>query len=199
MKRLLTIIGLCATLTASQAQTIPTEPPPFDTNAVLKAAGASAVATFALNLLPGWDKTANSFTNLHEFELEVSPAWKAVSASGSTPFLSIGGQYMFTRYFGAGGDIITLGNGSGSSDIDSAHVFAIARKDIGNVAGYAMLGGGRDVALNRFSVDFGVGLEYRYSTGIGLIVDTRYLKYITKLSGQPDHDFLTRVGATIHF
>lgn len=197
------LIALAALAASAQTNllTVPATPPAFPTNQLVSAAGASAVASFALNLLPGWDKTATNSFNAHELEIEVSPTWKSATASGSTPYLSIGGAYYLTKYLGLGGDVITFGNGTGTSDLDSAHVFFLARKDMGNVAGHVLLGGGRDNNLNKFCGEAGIGLEYRYSTGVGILVDTRYVYFAKQSAGStvPDHEFLTRVGVTIHF
>lgn len=188
------LVGLVG-LVGLNAQSVPLTPPVFPTNQLISAVGASAVAQFALNLLPAWDKGA---TNMFGpgLELEVSPAWKTATASGSTPYLSVGGSYFFSKLFGAGGDVVSFGNGAGSSTVDSVHVFGLVRKDMGNIAGHFILGAGRDVNLNKFMGELGVGLEYRYATGVGLLVDTRYL---VSGSHAADHSFLTRVGVTLHF
>jgi hypothetical protein len=99
-------------------------------------------------------------------------------------------------------DLITFGSGNGSSDLDSAHGFLVGRADKGNAAGHLLLGGGRDLNRKAFDFEAGGGLEYRYSTGIGILVDTRYLKFFDTSGGfklRDDHEFLTRVGITLHF
>jgi hypothetical protein len=201
MKRLIALIGLIALTASAQTNilTVPSTPPTFPTNQLASAAGGSAVATFALNLLPYWDKTRTNDFAAKELELEVSPTWKSATASGSTPYLSIGGNYFFTKSLGAGGDIITFGNGTGTSDLDSAHGFFIGRKELGNVEGHVILGGGRDNNRNDWCYEAGAGIQFRYSTGIGLLVDTRYVRFASKLSNMDDSEFLTRVGVTIHF
>ena len=177
----------------------PTNAPSFDTNAVITGASGSAVAGFALSLLPYWDKTMTNAYGANELELEVSPTWKSAAASGSTPYLSIGANYFITKYFGFGGDMLTFGTGNGASDLDSGHAYAILRKNTGNVAAFMLLGGGRDKNRNEWLVEAGGGLEFRYSTGVGLLVDTRYARYVANEPNLPDHEFITRVGVTIHF
>jgi hypothetical protein len=176
----------------------PTNAPPFPTNQVEQVASGSAVATFALNLLPYWDKTMTNAYNAKELELIAAPTWKSVAASGSTPYLSIGADYWFTKYFGFGADALTFGSGSGSSDLEGGHAYFLGRKALGNVAGILLLGGGRDKNLNLWNVEAGVGIEFRYKTGVGFLVDTRYIRYVDSGTG-PDHELLTRVGVTLHF
>lgn len=205
MKKLILLAIIAASVVAN-AQTIPTNPPTAGdvlTNIVV-ASGGSAVAQFALNLLPGWDKTATNVFGANELELETGPVFKSITAAGSTPYISVGANYFYTQNFGGGAEVITFGNGQGSSTIDSVHAFALGRKDLGNVAGHLILGAGRDINLNRFDVEFGGGLEYRYSTGVGLLVDTRYCYLIgrngsAKAASKDDHEFLTRVVVTLHF
>ena len=173
-------------------------PPDFPTNQLQQVAGASVVASSVLNMLPSWNKSLPYFTNAHELELEVSPTWKSATASGSTPYVSFGANYFVTPTLGIGADLITFGNGTGTSDLDSGHVFGIFRKSVGNIAGHLMLGGGRDNNQNLWVAEAGGGVEYRYSTGVGILVDTRYVYYPSK-SAASDHEFLTRVGITLHF
>lgn len=193
---------LFSAFSQAKAQTLPATPPTTDQvrSNLLGVTGASAVATFALNLLPGWDRTATNYFQARELELETGPVWKSATTSGATPFISVGGNYFFTRSIGIGGDAITFGNGTGQSDLDSAHAFGILRADKGNVAGHILLGGGRDVSLGRYLAEIGGGFEYRYSTGVGLLVDTRYVyRFESGKLRDGDHEFLTRVALTLHF
>jgi hypothetical protein len=64
------------------AQGLPATPPAFPTNLIAQELGLSAVGTFALNLLPGWDRTATNSFAAHELELEVSPTWKTGGGFG---------------------------------------------------------------------------------------------------------------------
>jgi len=198
MKKLLTVIGLSLCVSV-QAQTLPTNAPAFDTNAVLQATGGSAVATFGLSLLPYWDKSFMAFTNKNELELAVGPAWKSATATGNTPFIDVGARYWLTKNWGFGGDILTFGSGSGHSDLDSGHAYFMGRKASGNVAVFFELGGGRDKVLNKWAAEAGGGLQFRYKTGIGLEVGTRYVRFIDAPSSAPDHEFLTSICTTIHF
>jgi len=183
-------LHLCAFALKAQPSAPPL--PPLATNAV------STLAPFeaALTLLPYWDKTLTNTFNAGEFTLEAAPAWKTMTAAGSTPYASIGGDYFFQRYLAAGGELITFGNGQGSSSLDSALANLTLRKDIGNIAGYAMVGAGYDFNTCRFLAALGPGITYRYSTGIGLFLDTRW----TIEGGSRERSgWLTRVGVQLHF
>jgi hypothetical protein len=207
MKKLLSVLSVlsCSILCLS-AQTdntnivsggLPVMPPDFPTNQLQQVAGASVVASSVLNMLPAWNKNLPYFTNAHELELEISPTWKSSTAAGSTPYVSFGANYFITPSLGIGADVITFGNGTGTSDLDSSHFFGLFRKSSGNIAGHLILGGGRDNNRNQWDAEFGGGVEYRYSTGVGILLDTRYLLYPE--SKPIDHEFLTRVGLTLHF
>lgn len=201
MRNIITIAFLAFSLSAF-AQTIDTNHPPNPGDVLTNVPrGISAVVDFGLNLLPYWDKSDSNVFAANEIVLLTGPAWKAATASGSTPYLDLGAEYYPIKNFGIGADAVTLGNGSGSSDINSAHLDIIGRKDVGNVAGLVFLGGGRDFGQNLYDFEAGAGLEFRYKTGVGLRVDTRYLKRFEKLSGvkDGDHEFLTRVCLNIHF
>lgn len=197
------LIGAVGTPRAQgQPIIIDTNHPPAPANVLsnLNAAGTfSAVAALGLGLLPYWDKTQTNSYAGGELEFEAAPTFKSATASGSTPYMSLGGQYFPARHFGLGGDAITFGNGAGSSTVDSAHAFAIGRADAGNVAGYALLGGGRQINAKRFDAEFGIGLEFQYSTGVRAFVDTRYCYLLGGRSKDGDHELLTRVGLAIHF
>lgn len=199
MKKILTAIGLIVAVSVqAQVMVNPTNPPVFDTNALVQATGGAAVAQFGLSLLPYWDKT---MTNAYgkELELTVGPAWKSATVSGNTPFIDVGARYWFTKNWGLGGDVLTFGSGEGSSDLDSGHVYFTGRKASGNVAAFFQLGGGRDKVFNQWIVEGGGGLQFRYKTGIGLEVGTRYVRYIDKTPMGIDHEFITGVMTTIHF
>lgn len=165
---------------------------------IAQAATNSPVGTvlgFAFSLMPQWDKTATNTFNAKEGVLRVAPLWKNATAAGSTPYLATAGEYMFTKNFGAGGELVTLGNGTGTSDIDSVNFYAVARKDLGNIAGYFLIGGGRDYAASSYTFQAGPGVEIRYKSGIGLFLDTRLVE-----TGHKDGaSFMTRFGASIHF
>jgi hypothetical protein len=205
MRNLIAVIGL-AFMVSVQAQGtnpiaggFPTNPPAFDTNALTQAAGGSAVASFGLSLLPYWDKNFLAFTNKNELELAVGPAWKSATASGNTPFIDVSARYWLTKNWGFGGDMLTFGSGSGNSDLDSGHAYFMGRKASGNVAAFFILGGGRDKVLNEWAAEFGGGIQFRYKTGIGLEVGTRYVRFIEKNAANIDHEFITAISTTIHF
>jgi hypothetical protein len=203
MKKLLSVVALLGLAISLQAQTIDTNHPPQPGDVLTNVPkGISAVVDFGLGLLPYWDKNLTNSFNANEFVILSGPAWKSATANGSTPYLDLGAEYYFARNFGAGVDVVTFGNGKGSSDIDSAHLDLIGRKDVGNVAGFVLLGGGRDFGINRYDFEAGGGLEFRYSTAVGMRVDTRYIKLFDKfknLTSSTDHEFLTRVVLDIHF
>src|SRR5262249_51831678 len=151
--------ALCFTARAQNtnivAGGIPKTPPAFQTNEIVTAASGTAVAGFALSLLPYWDKTTTNTYQAKELELIAAPLCKSASPYGSTAFLDIGANYFFTKNVGIGADIVTFGPGDGSSDLDSGHVDLIYRKDIGNVAGLVMVGGGRDKARTAWDAEAG--------------------------------------------
>ncbi|PWU18927.1 MAG: hypothetical protein C5B50_07875 [Verrucomicrobia bacterium] len=159
---------------------------------------ANSLAPFqaALSLLPYWDKTLTNTFSAGEFTLEAAPAWKTMTAAGNTPYVSVGGDYFFKRYLAIGGELLTFGNGQGSSSLDSALANLTLRKDIGNIAGYALIGAGYDFNTDRFVAALGPGITYRYSTGIGLFVDTRWT---IEGTAKERNGWLTRVGVQLHF
>ncbi len=153
------------------------------------------VVGFAFSLLPQWDKTATNTFNSKEVILRVAPLWHSSTASGSTPYLSTAGEYMFHQNFGAGAEIVTLGNGTGTSDIDAVNVYAIARKDLGNIAGYFLVGGGRAYSSSTYYFECGPGVEIRYKTGLSLFLDTR----LCETGRKEGSSFMTRFGVGMHF
>lgn len=201
---ILFLFALCATWSpVVRAQTIDTNHPPTPGDVLTNVPkGISAVVDFGLNLLPYWDKGATNAFGDSELEIYTGPTWKAATAGGATPFVDLGADYYFVRNFGLGADAVTFGNGQGSSVIDSAHLDLLGRKDIGNVAGFLLLGAGRDFTLNRYCVEFGSGIEFRYTTGVGMLVQTKYCKLFDKVSSftsSTDHVWLTTVALSIHF
>lgn len=191
-----------ASLTAS-GQVIDTNHPPNPGNVLSNApTGISAVVDFGLGLLPYVDKTATNSFGANELVILTGPAWKTATASGVTPYLDLGAEYYAWKNFGLGADAVTFGNGTGSSQLAQAHADLIGRKDVGNVAGLVFLGGGRDFEFNRYDFEAGAGLEFRYSNGVGVRVDTRYLKLFdtfANLSGKTDHEWMTRIVLDVHF
>lgn len=144
-----------------------------------------------LQILPGWDPTLTNTFHSGDLCIDAVPLWKSQTAAGSTPYLSTAASYYFTRNFGAEGELISLGDGTGKSTIDSVAILGIVRKDIGNIAGQLLVGPCRDLHRGRFGADVGVGIVYRYKTGIEFKVDTRW-RYLGNSSA--DNGFLTRVG-----
>lgn len=174
--------AMAQTITATNVLTIPTNAPgPFQ-----------ALAT----ILPLWDPSASNTFNSGELFFAATPLWKSQTASGSTPYLSTSGGYFFTKNFGAEAEVITFGDGTGKSFVDSCDVHFIARKDVGNVAGYLFGGGGRDLNTQRFLAELGGGLEYRYRTRISFFADTRYK---TEFGNSAFDGFITRVGTKLTF
>jgi opacity protein-like surface antigen len=193
-KALLTIALLAALLLPAAAQTGITPPPnlPAITN-------GSDVFKFALNMLPQADLSITngpSSFQAGELEFEASAVFHTLNAVGVSPYASLGANYWFTKNLGLGGEIVTLNNGSGTSVADSGSAYMLARKPLGNIAGYVLAGFDRDFHLGENFARMGAGLEYRYNTGIGLMVDTSYL---VGLKNQSDNGWLTRIGATLHF
>lgn len=203
-KTLLTITLLIGLALPALAQTNtapvfnPNAPPDFPTNQLQQVAGGSAVASFFLNLWPAWDRAATgSFPSA--IEVEVSPAWKSSTAAGSTPYLSVGGGYWFSDSdklgYGVAADVVTFGNGTGGSTLDSVHLDFELRKALGNVAGHFMLGPERDSKRDRYGGEVGAGFEFRYKTGVSFVVDTRYIIYGKAASNE--NEWLTRVGLSL--
>lgn len=173
---------------------------------VARASGGAAIVGFALDLLPYWDRNATNSYGSGELIFGTGPAFKSATVSGSTPYLSIYSDWMPTRYFGLGVDMVTFGNGTGTSDLDSAHGYLIGRKDVGNVAGLVEVGGGRNVTWSKYDFEAGGGLEFMYSTGVALRLTTRYVYYPDKIgsfsnagSNKASHEFLTELSLNIRF
>jgi len=162
---------------ASQAQTNtppePVIPPQINTNLIT----GVGLIDFGMMIWPSLDPTLTNTFGAGEIEFGVGPAWKAVGAVGSTPYLDIRGGYMFSRHLGLDADVITLGSGSGQADIDSASLLFKARADRGNVAAYLILGPEREFSLGNWAGRVGVGLEYRYRTKISIAADTSYIAW----------------------
>jgi len=198
MKKFLFIIMAAAALLAaglsqSQAQTVPgplqgaTNPP---------SAGALAPFEALLGILPDWNPSLTNTFGSSEFNIESAPLWKSMTAAGTTPYNSTEGDYMFSRNFGIGAEIISLGDGTGNNTVDSVGANLTLRKDIGNVAGYLLVGGGGDINKSKGFAAIGPGIIYGYQTHIRLFLDTR-----CELEGikQQDIGWLTRLGMQITF
>lgn len=155
-----------------------------------------AVFNAALTLLPAWDPTQTNTFQAREFTLESAPLWKSMTAAGTTPYNSTEADYFITRNIAVGGEIISLGNGSGNNAIDTLNAAFTLRKDIGNIAGYLLLDGGYGFNQRRLEAAFGPGLIYQYQTHLRLFLDTRF-----EISGPQSNQsgFLTRVGLQIPF
>ena len=149
-----------------------------------------------LNLLPAWDPTATNTFSDTEYDIETAPLWKAMTQAGTTPYNSTEGDYFFSRNFGIGGEIISLGDGSGNSTIDTLNCNITLRKDVGNIAGYLLAGGGYDFNIGKPEGAIGPGIVYGYRTGIRLFLDTR-----CELAGTAKQDigWLTRLGIQLAF
>lgn len=167
-------LSLCAARAQTNAPE-PVIPPSINTNLVT----GLGLVDFAMMIWPAMDPTLTNTFGAGEIEFGVGPAWKAVGAVGSTPYLDIRGGYMFSRHLGIDVDVVTLGSGSGQADIDSTSLLLKARADRGNVAAYAILGPDREFTLGNWAGRFGVGLEYRYKTKISIATDTSYIAWGT--------------------
>lgn len=168
----------------------------LSTNAPPPIPAPATVLASAFNLLPAWDKSNEQFANVTEVAFQVSSMWKTISAAGSTPYASMGATYFFTRQVGVQGEIVTLGNGQGNNEVDSGSTLLEFRRGVGNIAGYLLGGGGYDFNLHRWNGQGGLGIEYRYNTGLGIFADTRIC--VTGSEGDKN-GFMTRVGMTLHF
>jgi len=182
---LIVILSLCLTAFYSKAQlTFPSQ-----TN------GTSVIGTIG-SLMPAYDPTATNSFNAKEVFVAITPLWKTQTASGSTPFLSTSAGYFFTKNIGMEGELVSLGNGAGSSTLDSMALLAVARKASGNLALYGLAGPSYDNNRRKLCADVGGGVEYRTSKGFGSFVDTRY-SYGG--SSPADNGFKTRVGLRFKF
>jgi hypothetical protein len=168
-----------------------TNPPVFGvpTNAL---APVQALA----NMLPYWDPTLTNTYSSGETVFKIQPLWKTQTAAGSTPYMATSWTYFFSRMFGAEGEFVSFGNGSGVSTADSAAILLNVRKDVGNLAGYVLAGPSRDFHLGKFGADVGLGFELCYKTRVGISVDTRYR---WEGNAATENGFLTRAGITLHF
>lgn len=180
MKRILLALFACLSLLTAAAQTNsppePVIPVAINTNLVT----GVGLVDFAMYIWPSLDPTLTNTFGSKEIEFGLGPAWKAVGAVGTTPYLDIRGGYMFARNFGVDADIVTLGNGAGNADIDSASLLFKARIDRGNVAAYFIAGPDREFNLGNWAGRIGLGLEYRYKTRISIAADTSYIAWGTK-------------------
>jgi len=157
---------------------------------------ASPAFNAILNILPAWNPTLTNTFPDSEFDIESAPLWKSMTAAGTTPFNSTEGDYFFSRNVGLGGELITLGNGSGNNTVDTVQANLTLRKDIGNIAGYGLIGGGYDLNRHKGDVAIGPGIVYGYQTHIRLFLDTR-----CEIEGQKQQDigWLTRIGMQLDF
>jgi len=200
--RTLASLLLCVSALNLSAQTNPPVAPPAPPAPFAQATNQSNALTpfnAVLSILPSWDATlTNSFAS-GEFTIESAPLWKTMTASGTTPYNSTEADYFFTRNFGAGGELITLGSGAGNNTIDTANLTFTARKDVGNIAGYLLGNVGEDFNQHRIEGGFGPGLVYQYQTHIRLFLDTRFEYEGKKTATQSGSGFLTRIGMQIPF
>jgi hypothetical protein len=157
---------------------------------------ALALFNTALSLLPAWDPTQTNAFQAREFTLESAPLWKSTTAAGTTPYNSTEADYFLTRNLALGGELISLGNGSGNNTIDTLNVAFTLRKDLGNIAGYLLVDAGYGFNQHKFEAAFGPGLVYQYQTHLRLFLDTRF-----EIAGTQSNQsgFLTRVGLQIPF
>lgn len=189
MRSKITALILCSTLCLfaffSSAQTSPT----LSTNGAF-----SQVIGFALNLLPQWNQSAtNSFTS-GEMEFSTAPLWKTQTAAGTTPYFSTSLADFFTKNFGAGGELVSFGDGSGSSIADSASLLGILREPVGNIAPYAIFSAGRDFSKGKWQGGIGPGVSYQTTTIFRTFIDTRFTAEGTR---NQDFGWMTRIGVTL--
>jgi len=173
-------------------------PAPGDTNppAFNVTSNSFAPVQALLNLLPAWDPTLTNTFKKGDAFIGISPLWKSQTAAGSTPYLSTYAGYFFTKNLGAEGELVSLGDGTGKSTVDSMALLGLLRKDVGNIAGYLEGGPVRDFHQGKFGGDFGLGIVFGYRTGLQLNVDTRW-RYEGKESDQ--NGFLTRANIQLNF
>lgn len=173
-----------------------TTPPPLPFEQATNQSASLAVFNAALNLLPAWDPTQTNTFQAHEITLESAPLWKSMTAAGTTPYNSTEADYFLTRNIGIGGELISLGNGSGNNAIDTLNATFTLRKDLGNIAGYLLLDGGYGFNQRKLEAAFGPGLIYQYQTHVRLFLDTRF-----EIAGSQSTQsgFLTRIGLQIPF
>lgn len=167
-------------------------------NTNLNLQAVAAPISFLGSVLPGFDPTLTNTFNSGELTIGFAPLWKSQNAAGATPYLSTYADYYFARNFGAEAELVSLGDGTGSSTVDSGAVELLARKDVGNLAGKLMLGGAREFNAGRYGVDLGAGIEYRYRNHIGIGLDTRgrYMGFDRQVPGLKDTEWLTRANIT---
>ncbi|HEY1172174.1 MAG TPA: hypothetical protein VGH19_12445 [Verrucomicrobiae bacterium] len=88
----------------------------------------------------------------------------------------IGMSYFFTKHVGVGGDAFV--ENTAHSFVDNVSASGIFRLPIGTtgLAPYIYGGGGHEFDLTRqWFAHFGGGLEYRFSSAIGIFTDARYV------------------------
>ena len=150
------------------------------------------------SILPYWDSTLTNSFSSNEFFIDVVPLWKSQTASGSSPYLSTEAGYFFTKNLGASGELVSFGDGSGSTMLDSAAILGQARFASGNVAGRLMLGPSYVLPHHAFGADLGGGVDLRYQTGIDFFVDTRY-RFEFQSTGVDGWQAAARVGLRLNF
>jgi len=179
---LLLIVGLGFSACAQSAQ-----PTQMSTNAP-----ANTPAPFAAlyNILPSYDPAATNTFHAGDLDVGVLPMWKTATVSGSTPYMAAQVDYFYAKNFGVRGELVMLGDGAGNSAIDSAAIDAIARYDAGNLCVYALAGPCHDWHTGKYGGEGGVGIAYRYTTGISAVTETRY-----RIEGGQDRSgFVTTAG-----
>ena len=195
--RYIALVSIISTLALSAlAQTnTPAAPQPINvpTNVTQAASGIAPVAAL-LEWLPAWDKTATNSFNAGELTIESAPLWKSMTASGSTPYISLAADYYFAKWIGAGAEVISLGNGQGNNTIDSMLAEIRLRKDWGNIAGYIRISGGYDDGNKRGMFAAGPGVAYRAKNGLESFVDVQ-----GETEGKGRNGALTRIGVGLWF
>lgn len=172
----------------------PTAPPPPAPPSINTNGTFGQVISFGLNLLPQWDPTAtNSFVS-GEIEFSTAPLWKSQTGAGTTPYNSTSLADFFTLNFGAGGELVTFGDGTGNSVVDSGSLLGFLREPVGNIAPYAIFAAGRDFAKGRWQGGIGPGIDYQTKTIFRIFVDTRFTMEGTQ---NKDTGWMTRIGVTL--
>ncbi len=155
----------------------------------------NALAAIWPNVNPSLSNTFNA----NELVISAAPMWKTATSSGSTPYLSLEGDYFVSKYIGVGAELITLGNGEGNNDIDTMLADFTLRKDLGNLAVYALLSGGYNFNTSQPVGAVGGGISYAYSNKLRWFVDTRISFSGFTGDVKKDQGWLSRIGMSYPF
>jgi hypothetical protein len=172
--------------------------PPVDITTNVPVTGFLPLNALAA-IWPNVNSSLSNTFNANELVISAAPLWKTATSSGSTPYLSLEGDYFVSKYIGVGAELITLGNGEGNNDIDTMLADFTLRKDLGNLAVYALFSGGYNFNTSEPVGAVGGGISYSYSNKLRWFVDTRISFSGFTGDVKKDQGWMSRIGMSYPF